>query len=126
MARVEGIVLEAQYRCRAGYLVVTSDGNPFEELLHFYLVGNKNEILDDLSLGRMYNPGIFRDVTIVPGAEAFEFTFFGDDRWRLSILDPPRRALLPRVFSNVRRSRSWLTPSYLDLRRGPHGHGPRR
>lgn len=51
IGRVEGLVLEGQYRCGPGYLVVTSDDSPFEEGLHFYLFDRSYSPLDDVSLG---------------------------------------------------------------------------
>ena len=117
IGRVEGLVLEGQYRCGPGYLVVTSDDSPFEEGLHFYLFDRTYAPLDDVSLGRMYQPGIYRDVVMASDREAVEFTFFGGDRWRLSIADRPTRTWLPRPFSALTRTRSWVTPRQLDLRR---------
>jgi hypothetical protein len=117
VGRVEGLVLEGQYRCGPGFLVVTSDDSPFEEGLHFYLLDRSHGRLDDVSLGRMYHPGIYRDVVVAPDRDVLEFTFFGGDRWRLSVAAQPTRSWLPRPFSAVTRSRAWTTPRHLDLRR---------
>jgi len=114
---VEGLVLEGQYRCGPGFLVVTSDDSPFEEGLHFYLFDRSLARLDDVSLGRMYHAGIYRDVAVMPDRDVLEFTFFGGDRWRLSVAPEPTRSWLPRPFSAVTRSRAWAMPHQLDLRR---------
>jgi hypothetical protein len=114
---VEGIVLEAQFRCRPGSLVVTSDGSPFEERLHLYLLDHAHERLDDVSLGRMYHAGMLRDVVTQPDRDVLTFGFFGGDRWRLTIAETPRWSGLSRPFSAVRRSRPWPGQRYLELRR---------
>ena len=114
---VEGVVLEAQFRCRLGSLVVTSDDNPFEEGLHFYLLDQAHDRLDDVSLGRMYHPGMLRDLVARSDADVLTFGFFGGDRWRLSVAETARWPGFPRPFSGVRRSRPWPAPRYLDLRR---------
>ncbi len=120
IGRVEGLVLEAQFRCGPGYLVVTSDGNPFEEGLHFYLLDTSYAVLDDVSLGRMYHAGMYRNVIVGPDRDALEFEFFGNDRWRLSIASQPRRTWFRRPFSAVTRTRKWLAPHRLDLRKVEH------
>ena len=112
---VEGQVLEKQFRCAAGYLVITSDGIPFEEALHFYLLDGESKFLDGVTLGRMYNSGILQDLTL--RGEALEFAFFGKDRWRLSILDSPRAALFSHPWSSVRGIGPWRMGHYLKLQR---------
>lgn len=117
VGRVEGLVLEGQYRCAPGFLVVTSDDSPFEERLHFYLLDRSYGRLDDVTLGRMYNPGIYRDVVVAPDRDVLEFTFFGGDRWRLSVAGQPARSWFPRPFSAVTRAGAWAAPHQLELRR---------
>jgi hypothetical protein len=102
---VEGVTLEAQFLCSRGYLVITSDDNPYEEILHFYLLNEPGQVLDELSLGQMYHPGILRNV--VPHADdRLDFSFFGSERWRLAILDRPFREP-PHLFSSMRRKGWW-------------------
>ena len=109
---VAGVTIEAQFRCSRGYLVVTSDGNPYEEIIHFYLLSEGGEVLDELSLGRIYHSGTLRDV--VPHAgDRLEFSFFGRERWCLSILDKARLQP-PSLFSSVRR-KGWS--HYLSLQK---------
>ena len=114
---VEGIVLETQFRCRPGSLVVTSDDRPFEEGLHFYLLDPAHKRIDDVSLGRMYQAGMLHDVAAQPDRDVLTFGFFGGDRWRLTIAEAPRWSGFPRPFSGVRRSHPWPGPRYLELRR---------
>jgi hypothetical protein len=102
LAELDGAVLEAQYCCSHGYLLVTADGDPDEELLHFHLMSTTFEALDRVSLGQMYTPGDFRR-PIVKQGEVLEFSFFAEERWRLTVL-PSRKRMLPLPFSPVRRA----------------------
>jgi len=109
---VEGVILEAQFQCSRGYLLITSDDNPHEEILHFYLLGDARKVLDELSLGQIYHSGILRNV--VPHSDdRLDFSFFGTERWSLSILDEPV-SRLPALFASVRR-KGWFGSHYLSL-----------
>lgn len=109
---VDGVSLEAQFQCSSGYLVITSDDIPYEEGLHFYLLGGGGEVLDELSLGQINHSGILRNV--VPHADdRLEFSFFGSERWHLTVLDKPVFRL-PGLLSSVRRKR-WLGQHLLNL-----------
>jgi hypothetical protein len=112
---VEGQVMEKQFRCSLGYLVITSDGIPFEEALHFYLLSPDGEFLDGISLGHAYNSGILRDLSV--GDNTLDFSFFGTERWRLSICDSPDALLAPNPWASVRSIRGWLRGHYLRLDR---------
>jgi len=113
--QVEGQTIEAQFRCSSGYLVVTADGNPYEEMIHFYLLDSEGSLLDQVSLGQIYHSGILRDIDL-KSDDRIEFTFFGTERWRLLILGKPRFEL-PRLFSSVRRTSGWLGLHYLILQK---------
>ncbi len=113
---VEGRVLETQFQCSQGYLVITSDGNPYEEMLHLYLLNDKCEVLDGVSLGQIYHSGSIRDVTVC-GDDCLEFSFFGTERWRLHILNIPEIRLLPRPLASVRYLKGWLHSHYLRLKK---------
>lgn len=115
LASVEGVVIEGQFQCTPGYLVVTSNANPFEEELHFYLLNDRLSLVDSVSLGQIYHSGIMRQLEIGPG-DRLEFSFFGDERWRLTVLVSPRRRLsFP--FSSVRYSGGALDRHALFLER---------
>jgi hypothetical protein len=114
---VEGRIIEAQFRCSLRYLVVLSDGNPYEEAIHFYLLKNSGEILDDISLGQIYHSGILRDI-VTQGDDQLEFSFFGKERWQLCVRDKPRFEV-PRVFSSARRTKGCFKAHYLSLRKVP-------
>lgn len=51
---VPGYVIEAQYRCDDGYLVVTSYDCPFEEANEFLLLSDTFHMLASTSLGQPY------------------------------------------------------------------------
>jgi hypothetical protein len=111
-SEVEGVILEAQFQCSRGYLVITSDDNPHEEILHFYFLDDAGQVLDELSLGQIYHSGILRNV-VPQSDDRLEFSFFGTERWSITILDKPI-IQLPGLFSSVRR-RGWLGPHYLSI-----------
>jgi len=113
LAEVDGAVLEAQYRCSHGYLIVSADGDPDEELLHLHLMSTTFEALDHVSLGQAYNPGDFHR-PIIKQADVLEFSFFAEERWRLTVLPSPKR-MLRRPFSSVRRSGGLLRAHFLEL-----------
>jgi hypothetical protein len=52
---VSGFVIEAQYKCPAGYLLITSYDCPFEESNAFLLVNDQYETIARNSLGVMYS-----------------------------------------------------------------------
>lgn len=85
---LDGLILEAQYECSAGYLLMLTEDCPFEEALHVYLLDRSLRPIDKLVLGKAYQPGILRDVKI-SGKESLEFSFFGGDKWQLRVLEKP-------------------------------------
>ena len=46
VGKVNGREIEAQFRCRRGYVLITSDGNPTEEVAHIYLLGRDFQAVD--------------------------------------------------------------------------------
>jgi hypothetical protein len=52
---VSGYVVEAQYHCAAGYLLITSYDCPFEEVNDFLLLNDRFETIAKTHLGRWYN-----------------------------------------------------------------------
>jgi len=42
-----------QFRCWRGYVLITSDGNPTEEVAHIYLLGPDFQAVDLVWLGAM-------------------------------------------------------------------------
>lgn len=88
-ALIEGLLLQAQYECSAGYLLLLTDDCPFEELLHIHLLDRNLRPLDQVNLGKAYEAGILSRLQVT-GNDVLEFSFFGGDRWQLSVLTEPR------------------------------------
>jgi hypothetical protein len=53
-AKVPGYVLQAQYRCAAGYLLATSWDCPYEEMQTFALLSSELELLGQRNYGAPY------------------------------------------------------------------------
>jgi hypothetical protein len=113
IATVEGTTIEAQFRCARGYLVITSDAHPYEEMLHFHLLDEGMKVIDTVSLGRIYHSGILRELMVGAGDEV-EFSFFGEERWRLVILKKPTR-VRPKLFSSITYPAGALKRHFLRL-----------
>jgi hypothetical protein len=117
VGKVNGREIEAQFRCRRGYVLMTSDGNPLEEVAHVYLLGPDFHTVDLVRLGAMYHSGAVRDMASC-GEDCVEFAFFGGpDRWRLTLRDTPKVSWLPDIVSTVRYPGGWLRAHYLQLDR---------
>ena len=81
---LDGCVLEAQYRCTQGFLLLTSDNTPYEEGLHIRLLDAHFRVNDAVDLRQVYHSAAVRDLKVI-GDDALAFSFFGDDRWHLYI-----------------------------------------
>lgn len=94
---VDGAVLEAVYHLGDGYLVVSSDGDAFEECLHLTLCAPAVAPREVIHIGGAYNTGRFRAIEAGPGPR-LRFSFFSDEAWRVEVLPQPRwRFCLPSV-----------------------------
>lgn len=81
---VMGLLLEEQLELEDGScLVWLTQDCPFEELLCVYLVGSEGELLDSVSAGALYTPGILSIRSV--GPDWVEFDFFGDASYRLQV-----------------------------------------
>jgi hypothetical protein len=110
-------VIEAQYCCSAGLLIITSYDVPFEEELCFSLRAKSSfKLLDEMTLGLPYTPGTF-DKPVVSEPEALLFSFFGGDRWRLEVFARPRMILTENWFGAARYSRRLPGIHFLRLKR---------
>jgi hypothetical protein len=87
---VEGSTLEAQYETSKGFLLMLTEDCPYEEALHIYLVDHGNSILDEIHMGQAYVSGILGDLDPI-APDQLQFSFFGNDLWKLRILESPRR-----------------------------------
>ena len=59
--RVPGYVIEAQYKCEEGYLVITSQDCPFEESNDFLLLDHVFETVAKSGIGIPYSPFLVSD-----------------------------------------------------------------
>jgi len=117
VGKVNGREIEAQFGVQRGYVLITDDANPLEEVAHIYLLDPDFHTLDLIQLGAMYHSGAVRDLTPC-GDDCIEFAFFGgSDRWRLTIRATPKTNWLPSIASSVRYPGGWLRPHYLQLDR---------
>ena len=113
---VDGAILEAQFALGPQRLVLVTHDCPYEEQLELVLLSDAFAIVDQLSVGQWYTPGIVTDVTSAAGA--LEFAFFGEDRWRLTVLARSVWGMPPAPFPVVTRSwRRWLSRTRLRLDR---------
>lgn len=112
---LEGIVLEGQFRCRHGYLLLTTEDVPYEEGLHMTLVDPAWRVLDQLEASLPYNPGIVKDMAVADEDE-LRFEFMGQV-WSLAVLPRPRRLPQGAVPAVHRPWQRLFTARYLKLER---------
>ena len=97
---LDGVTLEAQFKCEKGYLLLLTHDCPYEECLHVYRLAHDLSILDHRKLGAIYTPAILADV-VITAPDSLEFSFFGGDLWRVTLLG--RRTLFRRRLLHLRR-----------------------
>lgn len=114
--RLSGKVLEAQYLHGDNYLILTTEGTPFEEGLYIYYLNNKLQILDALGLGMTYTAGFLENLQ-TPSPNTLSFTFFDDnERWELTIAAAGSFSPLFHAFP-VKRRHSFFSKRWLRLQR---------
>lgn len=87
---LEGAVMEAEFSCGDVYVVITTEGCPYEEALHIYCVGQRMDIVDHLELSAAYAPAVLDQLSIA-GPNEITFTFFSpSETWSLTVLDAPK------------------------------------
>ena len=86
---VEGLVLEAAFAVKAGFLLFVTDDVPFEEGLHLHLVSHDGKLLDTIFLGAVYATGSLRNL-IRQAPDLFRFSFFEDQPLQLRVWDVSR------------------------------------
>lgn len=86
---VAGAVLEAQFATGDEFLLFVTDDCPYEEVLHLYLLDAGMAVVDRVDIGGPYAPGILRDLEPA-GPACVEFSFIGNERWRVSVRDKHR------------------------------------
>lgn len=117
-AKIElpGKILEAQYQIGDDFLVLLTEGNPYEEGLYIYFLNKHLEQLDSLELSAMYATGVLTDISISSLYE-ISFSFFdSDERWVLRVHSTPRYAPFGHRHP-VKRRRSVFDKSWLSLKK---------
>lgn len=115
--KTTGAVLEAEFAIGGMYVLFVSEDVPFEEALHILLIDSDLSVLDSAELSADYTPGIFENVAIIE-PDMVEFSFFDrTERWRLKILETPRRQLWGSKYP-VKRHSPFLHKQWLALQ-GP-------
>lgn len=110
---VPGKVLEAQYRVGENFLVLVTEGNPFEEALYIYYFSNSLQLMDSLELSAMYAEGMLRNVSVSDSGE-IEFSFFdNNEQWILKVFSNPIYTFFNNKYPVKRKSsvfhKSWLS-----------------
>lgn len=83
-----GYVVEAQFAVPAGFLIVTSQDCPYEELTDFYLLDPKFRIRGHACKGAPYTSWLLKAITPEP-PDAFRVEFYGQGHWRLVMRERP-------------------------------------
>ncbi|MGB3621492.1 MAG: hypothetical protein WBA20_09110 [Ketobacter sp.] len=90
--KLKGRQLVDQYSTGERYILITSDDNPFDEVLHIYLLDLELNILDEMNLSQPYTPGVYEAFRHY--GEHLEFRFFSEGIWCLKVRSRPKHAPL--------------------------------
>ncbi|HET9957269.1 MAG TPA: hypothetical protein VFQ61_22380 [Polyangiaceae bacterium] len=108
---LDGLVLEAQSAMSDGQtLLWVTDGSPYEEGLHIYLIARTGEVIDVIEAGAPYSPGLLEILST--SEQSVQFRFFRPEViYRLEVAPLARlRWFLPNGFRYERTlSRHFLT-----------------
>ncbi len=109
---LDGANLLAQFRTETGaVLLVLDEDCPYEEMLHFYVLRDQT-ILDHVSYGAAYPPGIFRLLGI--DGDSLSFTFANDDMISLDVNAKAFR-LGGKLVSGARHHCGWISPKFISM-----------
>ena len=110
---VSGKVLEAQYRIGENFLVLVTEGNPFEEALYVYYFSNSLHLMDSLELSAMYSEGMFRNVSLSDSGDIMFSFFDNDEQWVLKVYSHPKYAFFNNKYPVKRKipvfHKNWLS-----------------
>ncbi|CAM4432341.1 hypothetical protein [Pseudoalteromonas ostreae] len=113
---VSGKVLEAQYRIGKNFLVLVTEGNPFEEALYVYYFSNSLHLMDSLELSAMYSEGMLRNVTLSDSGDIMFSFFDNDEQWVLKVYSHPKYAFFNNKYP-VKRKMSVFHKNWLSLKK---------
>ncbi|WP_282045738.1 hypothetical protein [Roseibium album] len=84
---IPGTVLEGAWSFGSEVLVCTTEDIPYEEVLHFCLLGADGKILDQIRLGGIYQTGMF--ALLKTGSATIRFRFFNHAAHELTVSEQP-------------------------------------
>jgi hypothetical protein len=113
---VSGKVLEAQYRIGENFLILVTEGNPFEEALYVYYFNASLQLMDSLELSAIYSEGMLRNVSL-SGSGDIKFSFFdNDEQWILKVYSNPKYLFFNNKYP-VKRKMSFFHKNCLSLKK---------
>ncbi len=86
--KVKGKQIVDQYSVGQRYIVITNDDNPYEEVLHIYLLDLELNILDEMELSQPFTSGVYQPCR--HSGECLEFRFFDENTWCLEVRNQPK------------------------------------
>lgn len=110
---LKGRKLVDQFASGQRYVVITDDDNPFEEVLHIYLLDLELNVLDELDLCQPYTPGVYQ--LHRHDDRQISFRFFDEGLWCLHVRQEPRPSPLNYSRFPTRRPMKLWGQQYLDL-----------
>lgn len=113
---VSGKVLEAQYRIGENFLVLVTEGNPFEEALYVYYFSNTLNLMDSLELSTMYSEGMLRNVSLSDSGDIMFSFFDNSEKWVLKVYSHPKYAFFNNKYP-VKRKTSIFHKNWLSLKK---------
>ncbi|GAA0371023.1 hypothetical protein GCM10009092_39190 [Bowmanella denitrificans] len=113
---VQGKVLEAQYKIGENFLVLVTEGNPFEEALYIYYFSDSLNLMDSLELSVMYSEGMLRNLSLTDSGDIVFSFFDNDEQWILKVYSHPKYTLFNNKYP-VKRKMSLFHKSWLDLKK---------
>ncbi|WP_221793547.1 hypothetical protein [Oceanobacter mangrovi] len=113
---VSGKVLEAQYRVGENFLVLVTEGNPFEEALYVYYFSNSLHLMDSLELSAMYSEGMLRNISISDSGNIIFLFFDNNEQWLLKVYSHSRYAFFNNKYP-VKRNMSIFHKNWLSLKK---------
>jgi len=113
---VSGKVLEAQYQIGENFLLLVTEGNPFEEALYVYYFSNTLNLMDSLELSAMYSEGILRNVSLSDSGDIMFSFFDNSEKWVLKVYSHPKYAFFNNKYP-VKRKTSIFHKNWLSLKK---------
>ncbi|PIE83686.1 MAG: hypothetical protein CSA09_00350 [Candidatus Contendobacter odensis] len=102
--KISGKMLEAQYRIGENFLVLATEGNPFEEALYVYYFSNSLHLMDSLELSAMYSEGMLRNVSLSDSGDIMFSFFDNNEQWVLKVYSHPKYAFFNNKYPVKRKN----------------------